>query len=138
MNAKGKGTERSEVKSSSRRGDRKKPYDRGQQKTGFFDTSKSKEKDEPTRTHHNKDQALIGVHALLQEKHREKILGLQCSKPNHLCGICNAGIMAMSSRKLVPFGRRNGSRIPLTIGVLLNCILVTWQKQGLVQLLPSH
>jgi hypothetical protein len=40
----GKGKEISKPGSSSHRGDRKKPYDKGQKKTPFSDTSKSKEK----------------------------------------------------------------------------------------------
>jgi hypothetical protein len=65
---KGKGKEISKPKSSSHRGDQKKPYDKEQKKTQFSDTSKSKEKDEPKRMHHNKEKAWIGILALLQEK----------------------------------------------------------------------
>jgi hypothetical protein len=96
---KGKGKEISKPESSSHRGDRKKPYDKGQKKTRFSNTSKSKEKDEPKRTHHNKEEALKGIPASLQEKRREKKLCLRCGKPNHWWGICNGEIMAMSGRK---------------------------------------
>jgi hypothetical protein len=49
--------------------------------------------------HHNKGEALNGISALLQEKHREKKLCLQCRKPNYWWEICTGKIMAISGRK---------------------------------------
>jgi hypothetical protein len=63
---KGNGIEISKPKSSSYRGNRKKPYDKRQQKRRFSDTSKSKEKNGPKRIYHNKEKALKGVPASLQ------------------------------------------------------------------------
>jgi hypothetical protein len=60
-----KGQEISKPNSSSQRGNQKKPYDKGQKKIRFLDTSKSKTKDEPKRTHHNKEEALKDVLASL-------------------------------------------------------------------------
>jgi hypothetical protein len=80
---KGKGKNFSKHKSSNHKGDRKKPYDNRQNNTQFFDTSKSKDKDEPKRLHHIKEKALKGVPATLQYKHREKRLCLRYGKPNH-------------------------------------------------------
>jgi hypothetical protein len=51
---KGKGKDSSKPKSSNHKGDRKKHHDKRQKKTQFCDTSKSKDKDELKRIHHNK------------------------------------------------------------------------------------
>jgi hypothetical protein len=48
-----------------------------------FDTSKSKDKDEPKQMHHIKEEAMKGILALLQEKCRKEKLYPQCGKPNH-------------------------------------------------------
>jgi hypothetical protein len=50
------------------------PYMKCQKKTRFSNTSKSKEKDEPKQIHHNKEEALKGVPALLQKTRRENNL----------------------------------------------------------------
>jgi hypothetical protein len=47
---KGKRKEISKPESSIHRRNREKPYDKGQKKTRFSDTSKSKENDEPKQT----------------------------------------------------------------------------------------
>jgi hypothetical protein len=79
---KGKGKNSSKPESSNHKGDRKKPYDKGQKKTWISDTSKFKDKDKPKRTHHNKEEALKGIPASLQKKRKEKKLCLRCGKPN--------------------------------------------------------
>jgi hypothetical protein len=43
----------------------------------------SNEKDELKQTHHNKEEALKGIWASMQEKRRKKKLCLRCGKPNH-------------------------------------------------------
>jgi hypothetical protein len=56
--------------------DKKKPYNKGQKKIPFSDTSKSKDKDEPKRIYYNKEEALKGIPVSLQQKCREKKLCL--------------------------------------------------------------
>jgi hypothetical protein len=73
----------SKPESSNHRGNRKKPYDKGQKMTRFSDTSKSKDKDEPKQIYYNKEEALKGIPASLQKKCREKKLCLRCRKPNY-------------------------------------------------------
>jgi hypothetical protein len=97
-NNKVKRKDSSKLESSNHKGDRKKPYDKGQKKTQFSDTSKSNDKDEPKWTPHNKAEALKGIPALLQKKRREKKLVLRCATPNHWWGISDGEIMAMSGR----------------------------------------
>jgi hypothetical protein len=63
------------------------------------DTSKSSGKDEPKRKYNNKEEALKGISASLQEKGREKKLYLRYGKPDHWWASCNGEIMAMSGRK---------------------------------------
>jgi hypothetical protein len=63
------------------------------------DTSKSQEKDKPKQIYHNKEEALKGIPASLQEKCREKKLCIRCENPNHWWEIYNGEIMAMSGRK---------------------------------------
>jgi hypothetical protein len=73
---KGKRKDSSMPKFSNHKGDRKKADYKEQQKTRFFYTSKSKDKDKPKRMHYNKEEALNSIPASLQEKHREKKLCL--------------------------------------------------------------
>jgi hypothetical protein len=47
---KGKRKDSSNPECWNHKGDRKKPYDKGQRTTWFSDTSKSKDKDEPKQT----------------------------------------------------------------------------------------
>jgi hypothetical protein len=61
---KGKGKDSSKLKSSNHKGDRKKPYDKGQKKIWLSDTSKSKDKDQPKWTQHNKEDAMKGYTGL--------------------------------------------------------------------------
>jgi hypothetical protein len=96
---KGKGKDSSKPKSLNHKGDRKKPYDTVQKKTRFSDTSKSKDKDEPKRTHHNKEEALKAIPAWLLDKLKEEKLCLRYRKPNHWWRIYNGKIMAMLGRK---------------------------------------
>jgi N-acetylmuramoyl-L-alanine amidase CwlA len=79
---KGKGKDSSKPESSNHKGDRKKPYDQGQKMTQFSNTSNSKDKGEPKRTHYNQEEALKYIPASLQEKRREKKLCLRGGKPN--------------------------------------------------------
>jgi hypothetical protein len=95
----GKGKDSSKPESLNHKGDRKKPYNKGQKKTRFSDTSKSKDKDKPQQTHHNNEEALKDIPASLQKKRREKKLYLRYGKPNHWWQVCNSEILAMSSRK---------------------------------------
>jgi hypothetical protein len=80
---KGKGKEISTPESSRHRGDRKDSYDMRQKKLRFSNTSKSKEKDKPMRTYHNKEDRLHGLLALVMKTFRETKLCLRCSKSNH-------------------------------------------------------
>jgi hypothetical protein len=79
----GKGNDSSKPEYLNHKGKRKKPYDKGQKKTQFSDTSKSKDKDKPKGTPHNKEEALKGILASVEEKWREKKHCLRCGKPNY-------------------------------------------------------
>jgi hypothetical protein len=74
--AKGKGKNSSKPESLNHKGDRTEPYKKGQKKTQYSNTSKSKDKDKPKRMHHIKEEALKDIPALLQEKRRVKKLCL--------------------------------------------------------------
>jgi hypothetical protein len=76
MKAKRKGKDSSKPESSNHNGDRKNPDDKKQRKIWFSDTSKSNDKDEPKRTPYNKEAALNGIPASLQDNRREKKLSL--------------------------------------------------------------
>jgi hypothetical protein len=80
---KDKGKDSSKPESSNHKGHRKKLYDKGQKKTEFSDTTKSKDKDKPKYTYHNKEEAVKDILALLHEKHREKKCCLRYRKLNH-------------------------------------------------------
>jgi hypothetical protein len=77
------GKKSSKSESLNHKSDRQKPYDKRQKKTRFSDTSKYKDRDEPKRMPHNKEEALKGILASLKKKHRETKLCLRCVKPNH-------------------------------------------------------
>jgi hypothetical protein len=117
---KGKGKDSSKPESSNYKGDRKKSYDKGQKKIRFSDTSKSNDKNEPKWTHHNKEEALKGILASLQEKCRKKKLCLRCGKPNHWWRICNGEIIASSGKKVATLLKKkrkaNSSDVEGTVG----------------------
>jgi hypothetical protein len=62
---KGKGKDSSKPEFSNHKGDRKRPYDKGQKNTRLSDTSKSKDKDERKQMPHNKKEALKDILASL-------------------------------------------------------------------------
>jgi hypothetical protein len=103
----GNGKDSSNHESSNYRGDRKKPYDNGQKKTRFSNTSKSKDKEEPKRTHHNKGAGLKSRLASFQAKYSEKKLCVRGRQSNYWWGICNSKIMAMSGRKAPALRQKN-------------------------------
>jgi hypothetical protein len=80
---KGKGKDSFNPESSNHKSDRKKPYDKGQKKIRFSNTSKLEDKDHLEQMHHNNEESLKDILALLQEKGREKKLWLQCRKTNY-------------------------------------------------------
>jgi hypothetical protein len=103
---KGRGKDSSMPESLNHKSDRKKPYDKGQKKTWFSDISESKDKDEPKQMHPNKEKALKGILASLEEIRKEKKLCLRYGQPNHWCGICTGNIMSIFSRKAPTFHQK--------------------------------
>jgi hypothetical protein len=137
-NDQGKGKDSSKPESLNHKGNRKKPYDNGQKKTRFSDTSKSKDKDKLKRTYYNTEEALKDIQALLQGKCKRRNSVSDTGNPTTGGDSIMARLWPYLAGQRPPFGRRNRRQIPLMMRVLCTCLLLRRQKLVLLYLPQSY
>jgi hypothetical protein len=125
---KGKGKDSSKPESSNHKGGRKTGHDKQQKTTGFSNSSKSKDKDVPKRTHHNTEEALKGMRASLHKKRRERNSASDAENPTNGKESVMARLWPCLAAKWMPFSRRYGMHIPRMTRVLWSPLHLRRQK----------